>query len=80
MYGKDGHMTKPLFREIYSNRIGLFVEGRCVADYRPAGRVWRVTQYFPCSMEPYRQVLVSSERVAREVALELAEILEVPAE
>ena len=71
-------MTTPIqreyvFRRIYPDCWGLFADGRCVVSYRPTGRVYRVTLFFPNSNQPYRQVLVSSQRVAREVALELAE-------
>lgn len=64
-----------VFKRVYPERIGLFFDGRCVADYRPSGLVWKVRQFFPLSSQVYRETLVSSERVAREVALEMAETM-----
>lgn len=64
------------FRRIYPERIGLFVDGRCVADYRPSGCVYRVRQFLPMSDTPYRQMYVSSVRVARAVCLEYSDQME----
>ena len=61
------------FRRVYADRWLLFRDGRCVCDYRRTGRAWRVRQFFPNSDVVYRATLVSSEDVARAVALELAE-------
>jgi hypothetical protein len=58
---------------IYPDRWGYFVDGVCVCDWRPSGRVYKVTHYFLYSTMPYRQVLVSTQEAARRVCVELAQ-------
>lgn len=61
------------FLTIYPDRFGYFVDGVCVCDWRRSGRVYRVTQYFHHSTQPYRQVLVATQEAARRVCVELAQ-------
>jgi hypothetical protein len=60
------------FLQIYPDRWGYFVDGVCVCDWRPSGRVYKVTQYLWRSMLPYRTVLCSTQDAARRVCAELA--------
>lgn len=69
-------MTEPpagKFLTIWPNRTGYFVRGVLICDWRPSGRVYKVTLYFALSSEPYRQVLVSTQEAARRVCVELAQ-------
>ena len=70
-------MTVPtgvrFLRPYGDSRWCLFVDGRLRCDYRMSGRVWKVRQFFPASLQVYRETLCSSEQRAREMALELAE-------
>lgn len=64
------------FVRVYGDgKVWLFRDGRLVCDVRASGRAWRVRQFYPDSMDVYRQTLCSSERVARRVAVELAETM-----
>lgn len=63
-----------VFKRLYKDdKRGLFRRGRLVAAYRRSGAVWKVTLFLPDSLAEYRATLCSSERVARQVAIELAQ-------
>lgn len=65
-----GYVFKCLYKD---DKQGLFRDGRLVAAYRRSGTVWRVTLFFPDSLQEYKATLCSSQRVARQAAVELAE-------
>ena len=72
----DRNLGVAVFRRPYKDdKVAVFIDGRLVADYYPTEGAWRVRAFYRYSLDTWRETLCTSEKVAREVAVELGQMV-----